>query len=112
VEITSSPGIPEPEEIHTMAVYDQKTGEIVHQHHVVRFKGAPKRSKKELEEHAIAVARSQTGFDGSLAVLHTVDDAFDQPGRRSVDVKTKQLRTEAHMLTIALDSSQRTRDTP
>jgi len=110
VEITSSPGMSEPEEIHTMAVYDRKTGKIVHQHHVVRFKGAPKRSKKELAEHAIALARSQTGIEGSLAVLHTVDDAFDQPGRHSVDLKTKQLRTEAHMPTLTLESSQRTRD--
>jgi hypothetical protein len=86
--------MPEPEEIHTMAVYERKTGKLVHQHHVIRFKGAPKRSKKELEEGAIALARSQTGFDGSLAVLHTMEDAFDQPGRHSVDVKTKQLRTE------------------
>jgi len=110
VEITSSPGMPEPEEIHTMALYDRKTGKIVHQHHVVRFKGAPKRSEKELEERAIALARAQTGFEGPLSVLHTVDDAFDQPGRHSVDVKTKQLRTEAHMPTLTLDSSQRPRE--
>jgi len=94
MEIASSPGIPEPEEIHTMAVYDPKTGKLLHQHHVVRFKGSPKRSMKEMEERAIALARSQAGFDGPLAVLHTANDAFDRPGLHSVDVKTKQLRTE------------------
>jgi len=93
MEITSSPGMSEPEEIHTMAVYDPKTGTIVHQHHVVRFEGAPKRSKKELEARAIELARSQTGFEGPLAVFQAKADAFDQPGHHSIDLKTLQLQT-------------------
>lgn len=96
MEITSSPGMPPPEEIQTMAVYDPKTGEIVHQHHVVRFKGAVKRTKKELESRAIELARSQTGFKGRLAVLHADAAAFDQPGRHTVDLKTKRLRTQPY----------------
>ncbi|SRR5216684_87972 len=99
MEITSSPGMPEPAEIHTMAVYDPKTGKIVHQHHVVRFEGAPKRSKKELEGRAIELARSQTGFEGPLAVFHAEADGFDQPGRHSIDLKTQQLRSEPTSLT-------------
>lgn len=94
MEITSSPGLLEPEEILTMAVYDPDTGRIVHQHHVVRLPGAPQRSTAELEERAIELARSQTGFDGALAVHHAEPGAFDRPGRHSIDPKTGQLRTE------------------
>jgi hypothetical protein len=93
MEITSSPGMSEPEEIHTMAVYDPKTGKIVHQHHVVRFEGAPKPSKKELETRAIELARSQTGFEGPLAVFHAEANAFEQAGHHSIDLKTDQLLT-------------------
>jgi hypothetical protein len=95
MDITSAPGMPEPAEIHTMAVYDRKTGAIVHQHHVVRFKGAPKRSKKALEARAIELARSQTGFEGPLAVFHAKPDAFDRPGRYTIDLKTKKLRAQS-----------------
>src|SRR5713226_3901403 len=95
MEITSSPGMPEPAEIHTMAVYDRNTGTIVHQHHVVRFEGAPKRSKKELEARAIELARSQTGFEGPLAVFHAETGAFDRPGHHTIDLKTKKLRTQS-----------------
>jgi len=93
MEITSSPGLPEPEEILAMAVYDPETGRIVHQHHVVRLAGAPKRSSAELEKRAIELARSQTGFEGPLAVHHAEPGAFDRPGRHSIDPKTGRLHT-------------------
>jgi len=77
-----------------MAMYDPETGKIVHQHHVVRFQGAPKRSRNELEERAIELARSQTGFAGPRAVCHVEAGAFDQPGHHSIDPETQELRTE------------------
>ena len=95
MEITASPGLPEPADIHTMAVYDPKTGAVVHQHHVVRFKGAPKRSRKDLEARAIELARSQTAFDGPLAVLHAEPGAFERPGLHTVDLKSKTLRVRS-----------------
>ena len=98
MEITSSPGLPGPEEIHSMAVYDLETGRIVHQHHVVRLAGAPTRSQAELEERAIELARSQTGYDGPLAVHHAEPGALDRPGARSIDPKTGRLLTEDQAL--------------
>jgi hypothetical protein len=96
VEITASPGLPEPEEITSFAVYDPETGAVVHQHHVVRFPGAPNRSAKELEERALELARSQTGHTGPLAVLAVHHHAFDQPGLHRVNLKSRELETEPH----------------
>jgi hypothetical protein len=110
VEITSSPGLPEPEEIRSFAVYDPGTGVIVHQHHVVRFPGAPERSAAELEERAVELARSQTGYEGPLAVLQVPHHAFDQPGRHRVHLETKQLHTEPHAPSLTLESAPRPRE--
>lgn len=98
MEITSSPGLSEPEEIRSMAVYDPETGRIVHRHHVVRLAGAPPRSEAELEERAIELARAQTGHDGPLAVHHAEPGALDRPGAQSIDPKTGRLRTEDQAL--------------
>ena len=95
MEITSSPGMPEPEETITIAVYDPHTGKVVHQHHTVRFPGAPKRSRAEHEKRAVELARSQTGFQGPLAVLEVHKDDFDQPGHHTIDPETLKLRTKA-----------------
>ena len=91
MDITSSPQLPEPEEIHTMVVYDPKTGVIVHRHHVVTFPGAPKKTKKELEALAIEMARSRTGSTKRLLVLYTDAGAFAEPVEYKVDVKKKRL---------------------
>jgi hypothetical protein len=91
MDITASPQLPAPEEIHTMVVYDEKTGVIVHRHHVVVYPGAPKKSKAQLETRAMELARSQTGSTKPLAVLHADAEAFVEPVELKVDVKKKRL---------------------
>lgn len=91
MDITASPQLPEPEEIHTMVVYDAKTGRIVHRHQVVTFPGAPKKTKEQLQARAIEMARSRAGTTKALAVLHANSEMFTEPIEYRVDLKKKRL---------------------
>jgi len=91
MDITATPQLPEPEAIHTLVVYDAKTGVIVHRHQVVTFTGAAKRTKEQLEARALEMARLQTRTKKSLAVMHTDAEAFSEPIEYVVDVKKKRL---------------------
>jgi hypothetical protein len=91
MDITASPGLPEPDEIHTLVVYDPKTGVIVHRHHVVTYPGAPRSTKEQLEARAIELARARAGTKKSLAVLHADWQAFTEPIAYRVDPKKRQL---------------------
>jgi hypothetical protein len=91
MEITASPQLPAPEAIHTLIVYEVKTGVIVHRHHVVTFPGAPRRTRQELVARAIEMARAQTGVTKGLDVLHTDWQAFTEPAEYRVDPRSKQL---------------------
>ena len=107
MEIASSPGMPEPEEVRSFVVYDPDSGAVVHQHHTVRFPDTPQPSTEELEEHTIALARSQTGYEGPLAVLQVPHQALEQPGRHHVRHETNELLTEPHNPTISLNQARR-----
>lgn len=91
MDITATPQLPEPEAIHTLVVYDAKTGAIVHRHQVVTFPGAPKRTKEQLEARALEMARLQTGTKKSLAVLATDAEAVSEPAEYAVDVTKRRL---------------------
>ncbi|MCI0642733.1 MAG: hypothetical protein L0Y72_15870 [Gemmataceae bacterium] len=91
MDISASPELPEPEEIHTMVVYDAKTGVIVHRHHVVTYPGAQKKTKEQLDARAIEMAKARTDSTKPLAVLHAAAEAFTQPVEYKVDVKKKRL---------------------
>jgi hypothetical protein len=95
MDITGTPQLPEPEAIHTLVVYDPKTGVIVHRHQVVTFPGAAKRSKEQLEARALEMARLQTGTKTPLAVLHVGAEPFSEPAVYVVDLKKKQLVKKA-----------------
>ena len=91
MDITASPHLPEPEEIHTLVVYDPETGRIVHRHSVITYPGAQRRTKEELEARAIEMARSQTGYQKALTVLHVESQAFAEPAEYLVDLSSRQL---------------------
>jgi hypothetical protein len=58
MDITESPGTPEPEAIHAMVVYDPSTGIILHGHIAVHYPGGRVQERHELERDDFRLACS------------------------------------------------------
>jgi hypothetical protein len=81
----------EPELHETCAVYDPRTGRIVHVHQMVRRPGVPALSKRDVEKRGAEVA-AKLGHDvARLKTLRLEPGSFDRGKRYRIDVKSKRL---------------------
>lgn len=91
MEITQSPGMPEPEAVHAMVVYDPKTGVIVHRHLAVRYPGADAMKPHAIEARALELAAAQGLDTKALRVLHVDPARFSEAVEHRVDVALQTL---------------------
>ena len=81
MDITQSPGLPAPEAINAIVVYDVRTGAVVHRHLAVRYPGAPAVDKSHLETRALELAGARGVSVRELRVLHVESRAICRAGR-------------------------------
>jgi hypothetical protein len=75
-----------------VAVYDPKTGDIVHTHQVVTMRGGAHPDQATLEKLAADHAsRARNISVEGMAFLHVDPRDIDSDGRYSVDVKSRSL---------------------
>ncbi|HEX3399697.1 MAG TPA: hypothetical protein VHT74_05155 [Acetobacteraceae bacterium] len=102
MEITQSPGLPAPEAVHAMVVYDPKTGVIVHRHVAVHYPGAQAMETRQVEARALELAAAQGLDTTALRVLQVDPARFSEAVEHRVDVARQVLvAKEAAMLTYA-----------
>jgi hypothetical protein len=91
MEISQSPGLPEPEAVHAMVVYDPKTGVIIHRHIAVRYPGGRKQETSELEARALELIAARGIETKALRVLVVDPAAFANEVEQRVDVNRQIL---------------------
>jgi hypothetical protein len=100
MEITQSPGLPAPEAVHAMVVYDPKTG--VNRHVAVHYPGAQTMETRQVEARALELAAAQGLDTTALRVLQVDPARFSEAVEHRVDVARQVLvAKEAAMLTYA-----------
>lgn len=74
-------------------IYDSKTGEVVHTHHVVVLPDAQVPSDEHLDAHAIALAsKFSKRSEQTLKVLQVKSEDFDDNATYRVHPETQQLK--------------------
>jgi hypothetical protein len=91
MDITQSPGLPEPEAVHAMVVYDATTGTILHRHIAVRYPGGRVQERHELEARALELAAARGIDTNALRVLHVDRAALADEVEHRVDVDRQTL---------------------
>lgn len=87
MDITQSKGLPEPEEIRTLIVYDSANGKIAHKHIVVTYPGGKKHTQESLHSRALEMAKRVAGVDPKrMRVLSVRHDEMHEGHEYSVDV--------------------------
>jgi hypothetical protein len=81
----------EPELHETCAVYDPKTGRIVHVHQMVRWPGMPALTKRDIEKRGAEIA-AKLGHDvARLKPLRLEIGSFERGKRYRIDPKSERL---------------------
>jgi hypothetical protein len=91
MDITQSPGLPEPEAVHAMVVYDPSTGTILHRHIAVRYPGGRVQERQALEARALELAAARGVDTRRLRVLHVDHAALAEEVEHRVDVERQTL---------------------
>ena len=81
---------PAVESLDAVVVYDGRDGRVVHQHHVVTFAGAERRSEEQQIEDAVGYARQLGRLEGVEPETLCVRDLSEVlvPSRVDVDSRT------------------------
>jgi len=91
VDITQSPNLSAPQDVHAVVVYDPRTGVIVHRHLTIRYPGGVRMETAALEARALELAAARGLIVRNLRVLQVDPEAFSEPVEHRVDVKQLRL---------------------
>jgi hypothetical protein len=75
-------------------LFDPKDGNIQHVHRVVTMEGVPETFQADLEAQTVKPAKDLGLDTGNLQMLHVETTALAEPGRYSVDPKSRTLVTQ------------------
>jgi hypothetical protein len=78
--------------IHTVILYESKSGKIVHTHQEVFFKGTDRLEVNEIESKALKLAKNNKELNTmGIHVLHLAGEDIDDTSSYEVDIQNKRL---------------------